>query len=185
MIASVICMKDATKKYVCHNDVPYLSAKTMERLEEEIQHLHDTVDGLENYQIVDKLGEGTFSTVYKAIDVHHDMYSNAPWFKSNTVKIMPRVSKSTTVYVALKRIYVTSSTARILNELEIMESLRGQPYISYLITAFRSADQVIAVMPYSRHTEFRVRIALTYLRTTTGLCPFRTCPITFTACFLR
>ncbi|KAL4402408.1 Cell division control protein 7 [Malassezia pachydermatis] len=129
--------------------------ETMERLEEEIQHLHDTVDGLENYQIVDKLGEGTFSTVYKAIDVHHDMYSNAPWFKSNTVKIMPRVSKSTTVYVALKRIYVTSSTARILNELEIMESLRGQPYISYLITAFRSADQVIAVMPYSRHTEFR------------------------------
>ena len=83
------------------------------------------------------------------------MFANAEWFKTNTPHIAPRPARHPTVYVALKRIYVTSSTARILNELEIMESLRGAPFISYLVTAFRSADQVIAVMPYTRHAEFR------------------------------
>ena len=130
--------------------------ESIERLEEEISQLNDTIDGIEAYHIVDKLGEGTFSSVYKAIDIHHEMYANAEWFKSNTPYIKPRErSRGGTVYVALKRIYVTSSTARILNELEIMESLRGEPYISYLITAFRSADQVMVVMPYTRHSEFR------------------------------
>ena len=129
--------------------------ESIERLEEEISQLNDSVHGLDAYHIVDKLGEGTFSSVYKAIDVHHAMFANAEWFKTNTPHIAPRPARHPTVYVALKRIYVTSSTARILNELEIMESLRGAPFISYLVTAFRSADQVIAVMPYTRHAEFR------------------------------
>ena len=93
--------------------------ESIERLEEEISQLNDTIDGIEAYHIVDKLGEGTFSSVYKAIDIHHEMYANAEWFKSNTPYIKPRErSRGGTVYVALKRIYVTSSTARILNELE-------------------------------------------------------------------
>ncbi|PKI84219.1 non-specific serine/threonine protein kinase [Malassezia vespertilionis] len=129
--------------------------ETIERLEEEIDALSSAVEGMEQYHIVDKLGEGTFSTVYKAIDLHHDLYKNDVWAKSNTVRILPRSQGRKHVYVALKRIYATSSTARILNELEIMESLRSQPYISHLITAFRTADQVVAVMPYTRHTEFR------------------------------
>ncbi|WFD22465.1 non-specific serine/threonine protein kinase [Malassezia equina] len=129
--------------------------ETAARIEEEISAIQHSIDGMQQYEIVDKLGEGTFSSVYKAVDLHHYAYANQDWFKSSTPKIAAHVSKRPTVYVALKRIYVTSSTARILNELEIMESLRGQPYLSYLITAFRSADQVIAVMPYSRHTEFR------------------------------
>ena len=45
------------------------------------------------------------------------------------------------VYVALKRIYVTSSPERILNELEIMAELRPCRDISYLVTAFRQEDQ--------------------------------------------
>ncbi|WFD18871.1 non-specific serine/threonine protein kinase [Malassezia caprae] len=129
--------------------------ETAARIDEEISAIQQSIDGMQQYEIVDKLGEGTFSSVYKAVDLHHYTYANQDWFKSSTPKIAARVSKRPTVYVALKRIYVTSSTARILNELEIMESLRGQPYLSFLITAFRSADQVIAVMPYSRHTEFR------------------------------
>lgn len=32
----------------------------------------------------------------------------------------------------------------------------GSSYISYLITAFRSEDQIVAVMPYNRHRDFRV-----------------------------
>ncbi|WFC97320.1 non-specific serine/threonine protein kinase [Malassezia yamatoensis] len=129
--------------------------ESIERLEEEIEALTSSVQGLDAYYVVDKLGEGTFSSVYKAVDLHHDLYRNEPWALSNTPRIQPRPPKPGAVYVALKRIYVTSSTARIVNELEIMEMLRGRPFLAYLITALRSADQVIAVMPYSRHTEFR------------------------------
>lgn len=59
------------------------------------------------------------------------------------------------VYVALKRIYVTSSPARIYNELEILADLRNARNTCYLISALRHEDQVIAVMPYNRHQDFR------------------------------
>ncbi|WFD30750.1 non-specific serine/threonine protein kinase [Malassezia sp. CBS 17886] len=136
-------------------DVSDTSDDTVERIEDEIAAVTDAVEGLDQYHIVDKLGEGTFSSVYKAVDLHHDVFHNDMWTKSTSAHIAPRPQRDSRVYVALKRIYATSSTARILNELEIMESLRGTPYTSYLVTAFRTADQVVAVMPYNRHTEFR------------------------------
>lgn len=98
--------------------------QSIERLEDEIDAIYATVQGLEAYRIVDKLGEGTFSSVYKAVDLHHDLYRNGDWARSNTPRIVPAPPRPGRVYVALKRIYVTSSTARILNELEIMESVR-------------------------------------------------------------
>jgi cell division control protein 7 len=58
-------------------------------------------------------------------------------------------------YVAVKKIYVTSSPARILNELDLLNDLRGCDSVCPLITAFRCADQVVAVLPYFRHTDFR------------------------------
>lgn len=58
-------------------------------------------------------------------------------------------------YVAIKKIYVTSSPARILNELELLNDLRGFDSVCPLITAFRHTDQVAAVLPYFRHTDFR------------------------------
>jgi cell division control protein 7 len=59
-------------------------------------------------------------------------------------------------YVALKKIYVTSSPHRIQNELEILHALRSSPHICPLLTAFRHLDQVIAVLPYFRHLDFRL-----------------------------
>lgn len=59
-------------------------------------------------------------------------------------------------YVALKKIYVTSSPHRILNELELLHQLRDSPYICPLLTAFRHMDQVVAVLPYFRHLDFRL-----------------------------
>ena len=100
---------------------------------------------------------GTFSSVYKAIDIYHSSYKNT-WTTPLGAKIAPRAPKMLgggAVYVALKRIYVTSSVSRILNELEVLEALRDKPYVSYLISAFRTADQVILTMPYTRHAEFR------------------------------
>lgn len=58
-------------------------------------------------------------------------------------------------YVAIKKIYVTSSPARILNELELLHDLRQCPSVCPLITAFRETDQVVAILPYFRHGDFR------------------------------
>lgn len=60
-------------------------------------------------------------------------------------------------YVAIKRIYVTSSPIRIQNELEILANLRDAENVAHLITAFRHEDQILAVMPYEKHHDFRVR----------------------------
>lgn len=58
-------------------------------------------------------------------------------------------------FVAIKKIYVTSSPARILNELELLHHLTGLPNIVPLITAFRHQDQVVAVLPYFKHVDFK------------------------------
>jgi cell division control protein 7 len=58
-------------------------------------------------------------------------------------------------YVAIKKIYVTSSPSRILNELDLLNDLRGFDSVCPLITAFRHTDQVVAVLPYFKHTDFR------------------------------
>lgn len=57
--------------------------------------------------------------------------------------------------VAIKKIYVTSSPTRILNELELLADLRDCDTVCPLITAFRHMDQVVAVLPYFRHNDFR------------------------------
>ncbi len=59
-------------------------------------------------------------------------------------------------YVAIKKIYVTSSPMRIQNELELLHDLRGCKTVCPLITAFRHQDQVVAVLPHFRHQDFRV-----------------------------
>lgn len=58
---------------------------------------------------------GTFSSVYKALDLFHDEFDNSQW--------RPTLRKGK-VYVAIKRIYVTSSPSRIQNELELLHDLR-------------------------------------------------------------
>ncbi|KAN0061054.1 Cell division control protein 7 [Thecaphora frezii] len=124
----------------------------LERLEWEIREMETSIPGLDaHYKIVDKLGEGTFSSVYKAVDLQHEYYDNEHWAYRQSSATGPR----SRVYVALKRIYVTSSPSRIMNELEIMEELRNAEHVAYLVTAFRAEDQVVAVMPYSRHRDFR------------------------------
>lgn len=62
-------------------------------------------------------------------------------------------------FVAIKKIYVTSSPVRILNELDLLHDLRSSPSVCPLITALRHGDQVLAVLPYFRHADF-----LTYFR---------------------
>ncbi|GAA5979260.1 hypothetical protein JCM10908_002859 [Rhodotorula pacifica] len=129
------------------------------RSEGEIESIRHEIDGVEEavpaltdkYQLIDRLGEGTFSSVYKAIDLQNHVFDNSQWRP---------VARKGKVYVAVKRIYVTSSPSRIQNELELLHDLRGAPNVAYLIDAIRHEDQVLAVMPFNRHQDFR-----TYYRT--------------------
>ncbi len=59
-------------------------------------------------------------------------------------------------FVAIKKIYVTSSPLRIQNELELLHSLKNCDSICPLITAFRHQDQVVAILPHFRHMDFRM-----------------------------
>ena len=81
--------------------------------------------------------------------------ANEPMRRPNTNTSQLK-SRRKANYVALKKIYVTSSPQRILNELEILYALRDSKYICPLLTAFRHQDQVVAVLPYFRHLDFRL-----------------------------
>ncbi|KAL1958456.1 hypothetical protein VTO42DRAFT_4320 [Malbranchea cinnamomea] len=148
-----------------------------ESVAEDMRKLEASFVGIsKRYRLINRIGEGTFSTVYKAEDLLYDQYINdwdEEWEaeQSNHLKrrrldnvqdqppaavTRPR-RKRKTHYVALKKIYVTSSPSRILNELELLYDLRGSRSVCPLITAFRHQDQVIAVLPYFPHTDFRVQ----------------------------
>ena len=45
-----------------------------------------------------------------------------------------------------------------MNEIVIMETCRGCRHVAQLITAFRHEDQVLAIMPYQKSEEFKVRV---------------------------
>ncbi|KAF3912943.1 PAK-2p27 [Orbilia brochopaga] len=117
-----------------------------------------------HFKIIGKTGEGTFSSVYKAIDLRYDKYVNDWDLEERTAEYHSPRSKRQRLshgkerrpkYVAIKKIYVTSSPQRIHNELELLKDLSGSKNVVSLITAFRHMDQVIAVMPYFRHVDFR------------------------------
>ncbi|KAI9289132.1 kinase-like domain-containing protein [Umbelopsis sp. AD052] len=149
-------------------------------LNEEVTEIMDEFTTLGSYyQLVDKIGEGTFSSVYKAVDVRHEYYDNSNWDLSAICNGYERINldQSSSMsqdeealdhhhesesqepqkhYVALKRIYVTSSPERITSEIEILHQLSGSECVVPLITAFRQMDQVMVVLPYLAHDDFRV-----------------------------
>ena len=131
---------------------------------EDMRGLEESFKGFSrNYRLINRIGEGTFSTVYKAEDLAYPQYQNDWDFEAkenqNPViqprKRIKRTPRRSTHYVAIKKIYVTSSPQRIMNELELLHDLRNCSSIAPLITAFRDRDQVIAILPYFRHLDFR------------------------------
>ncbi|KAJ7600295.1 kinase-like protein [Mycena floridula] len=114
-----------------------------------------------DYTLLDRLGTGTFSSVYKALDNgYHNKWDNNPWhgyhpsYSSAHYQSVRRDS-NTKVFVAIKRIYVTSSPERIRNEIAILDDCRSCRHVSQLITAFRKEDQVVVIIPYQRNDDFR------------------------------
>lgn len=139
------------------------SPEEREEIEDEIAELEDVVPQLaEDYKLVDRLGTGTFSSVYKAVDLHfHSKWYNGVWqgpspsSSGSTSSSKHDEPKPRKTFVAIKRIYVTSNPERIRNEIAILEDCRGCRHTSQLITAFRHRDQVVAIMPYHRNDDFR------------------------------
>lgn len=132
-------------------DVEDSVATDMERFEQSFKNI------TQRYRLINRIGEGTFSTVYKAEDILYDHYQN-DWDPDNDptnthASYKNRSQKAR--YVAIKKIYVTSSPIRILNELELLHDLRDSPNVCPLITAFRHHDQVIAILPFFQHKDFR------------------------------
>jgi cell division control protein 7 len=111
------------------------------------------IPGIESdYVPVKRIGEGTFSSVYKAIDVHGDDYHNA-WREGNEDR-----------HVALKQITKTTAPFRILSELKILSELGGCNNVIPIITAFRHKDSVVLVFPHIQYTEFREFLARKTMR---------------------
>ena len=56
------------------------SAEEQSEIQREMKALYDAVPELKvQYQLLDRLGTGTFSSVYKAIDLLYDDFDNRPW----------------------------------------------------------------------------------------------------------
>ncbi|KAG2236356.1 hypothetical protein INT48_008338 [Thamnidium elegans] len=151
-------VSDSTGKSVTTDGEDVDAAETQAEAEE-IAELMKTVKCLPNYyKLISKIGEGTFSTVYKALDIRRDYYQNQEWdhlLSSTEDEEHQQSSKPVNQFVALKRIYDTSSPHRIANEIELLRKFLGKPCISPLITAFRQQDQVFVVMPYIHNDDFR------------------------------
>ncbi|KAK7614616.1 cell cycle protein kinase-like protein [Phyllosticta paracitricarpa] len=124
---------------------------------EDIERFEDSFKGIsKKYRLINRIGEGTFSTVYKAEDLQYDYHQNDWDLDAKEEEAVEQSFKRRKPrYVAIKRIYVTSSPLRILNELELLHDLRSSDSVCPLITAFRHQDQVIAILPYFQHHDFR------------------------------
>ncbi|KAH6908098.1 kinase-like domain-containing protein [Coprinopsis sp. MPI-PUGE-AT-0042] len=117
-------------------------------INKEISEFYDSLPQLSGtYRLIDRLGTGTFSSVYKALDLKYHGFDNMPWLgfhppMSSAHFQSAKTKKGRMVFVAIKRIYVTSGPERIRNELAIMEQCRG-------------ARHVAIIMPYQRNEDFR------------------------------
>lgn len=111
----------------------------------------------EDYHVVKLVGAGSFSSVFKAVDRHFDSYDNSYWISSQIEDQMPhdKTKRPKNHFVALKRIYATVLPSRIQTELEMLHELRGSDCVLNMITAVRHQDQVLIVLPFIQHAEFR------------------------------
>ena len=98
----------------------------------DVAYLQKSVPEISSYfDIVSKVGEGTFSSVYMA-----------------TIKDCPSVK------VALKHLTPTSSAARTCNEVKCLHLIGGRDNVVPLKACLRHRDHVVLVMPYIPHEKF-------------------------------
>lgn len=138
------------------DEVPLEVLEDMHKLEQHFPILAT------DYRLIDKIGEGTFSTVYKAeaingkIKLDSDVWKSPPLKKhKNAPADASLKKKKKNAVVALKQIYVTSSPNRIFNELNLLYMLTGNSRVAPLLDVLRHQDQILAILPYYHHYDFR------------------------------
>ncbi|KAI9598266.1 kinase-like domain-containing protein [Syncephalis fuscata] len=97
------------------------------------------------YQLIRKIGEGTFSIVFKAKDLLGRSLKDNRW----------QLPPSAQHYMAIKCIHISSSPSRIHSEINKLAALRHSPSIAPMLDAFRYEDRVAIVLPYIRHDDFK------------------------------
>jgi cell division control protein 7 len=91
----------------------------------------------DNCDVVSKIGEGTFSSVYLA-----------------TCK------RNKAIELALKCITPTSSHTKIENEIKCLKTIGGKDNVISLTSVLRHKGKVILIMPYFSHDKFMVSYQL-------------------------
>ena len=109
-------------------------------VQEEIECLYDFVPEVqEHFKVLNKIGEGTFSSVFLARLKHY-----------TEVKQL----------FALKHIIPTSHPSRIEGELKCLQEIGGCDNVMGVELCIRSKDHVVIVMPYFPHEKFQDYIQL-------------------------
>ncbi|KAI5172335.1 cell division control protein 7 [Nematocida sp. LUAm3] len=85
----------------------------------------------EEFELIKKIGEGTFSSVYLA--KHHEIEKN----------------------VAIKKITQTTAPSRIVNEIKLLIDLKGERNIIPLLSLARKGRDVYMVFPYVKSIDFK------------------------------
>ena len=85
--------------------------------------------------VTQKIGEGTFSTVFKAHPLD------------------PRLGDVT---VALKHIIPASKPQRTENEVKCLKDLDGRDNVCPVLSCIRENDHIVLVMPHVPHDRFQV-----------------------------
>ncbi|XP_058913180.1 cell division cycle 7-related protein kinase isoform X2 [Kogia breviceps] len=103
-------------------------------VKKDIQKLYEAVPQLGNvFKIKDKIGEGTFSSVYLA---------------TTQLQVGPEEK------IALKHLIPTSHPVRIAAELQCLTVAGGQDNVMGVKYCFRKNDHVVIAMPYLEHESF-------------------------------
>ncbi|CAO3665499.1 unnamed protein product [Rhizopus stolonifer] len=117
-----------------------------DHIQREIEIINEEFPELKNsYRLLDRIGRGTFSKVYKAEDIHYDKY--APWAQQEDAGSDHR-------FAAIKLIYGISSPKRVANEISCLQDLKGLSSIVLMITALRNKDATYLVLPYIEYDDF-------------------------------
>uniref|UniRef100_A0A8C5TMA6 non-specific serine/threonine protein kinase n=1 Tax=Malurus cyaneus samueli TaxID=2593467 RepID=A0A8C5TMA6_9PASS len=112
----------------------YFSAFLSSGIKKDIEKLYEAVPQLVNvFKIKEKIGEGTFSSVYLA-----------------TAQLQTGCEEK----MALKHLIPTSHPLRIAAELQCLTVAGGQDNVMGVKYCFRKNDHVVIVMPYLEHESF-------------------------------
>lgn len=110
--------------------------KSFGKSEKKNRKIYDFPEVRDSYQVLYKIGEGTYSIVYKG-------------------KPLFNYPKTTNGYVALKRVIASSDPSRVLNEIKMLDKFGGKHHVVKILDVQRLKGQQTMVLEYFQHDQFR------------------------------